>query len=66
MGMGELVYGSNGKNAYVFKTQADLSQAFKFSPKNDSEKNTFSQFYKQISNETLYYTFTRKLITRFK
>jgi hypothetical protein len=64
--MGRVIHGSNGKNVWVFKTNANLSQAFKFGPRNDLEKAAFDIFYKEISEETLSWTFTRKLISQFR
>jgi hypothetical protein len=66
IGMGQLVHGSdNGENVWIYTTYADLSEAFKFGPKNNSEKTAFSTFYQEISNETFSTTYTRKLITHF-
>ena len=66
MGMGDIAHGSDGDNVWFFKTYADLSQAYEFDTKNDIEKTAYSLFYKEISEETLHRSFTRKLITRFK
>jgi hypothetical protein len=66
MGMGNVVHGSDGENVWIFKSYADLSQAFEFGTKNDIEKAAYALFYKEISQETLDWSVTRKLITRFK
>jgi hypothetical protein len=65
IGMGDIVHGSDGANVWIFKTHADVSEAFEFGTKNDLEKTAYSLFYKKISEETLNQSFTRKLITRF-
>tara|TARA_B110000046_G_scaffold158872_1_gene171090 strand:+ start:3283 stop:3486 length:204 start_codon:yes stop_codon:yes gene_type:complete len=64
--MGDIVHGLDGENVWIFKTYADLSKAFEFGVKNDIEKNAYSLFYNEISEETLKRSFTRKLIIRFK
>jgi hypothetical protein len=66
LGMGRIVHGSNGENVWVFKTNANLSEEFKFGPKNDIEKAASDIFYKEISEETLSWIFTRKLISQFR
>lgn len=66
IGVGDIVHGSDGTNVWIFKTYVNLSEAFKFGTKNDLEKTAYSLFYKEISEETLKQSFTRKLITRFK
>ena len=66
IGMGDIVHGSDGANVWIFKTYANLSEAFQFGTKNDLEKTAYSLFYKEISEETITQSFTRKLITRCK
>ena len=66
MGMGDVVHVSGGENVWIFKSYADLSQVLEFGTKNDIEKTAYALFYKEISQETLDWSFTKKLITRFK
>jgi hypothetical protein len=66
MGIGDVVHGSGGENVWIFKSYPILSQAFEFGTKNNIEKRAYSLFYKEMSEETLDRSFTRKLITRFK
>ena len=49
--MGRVVHGSNGENVWVFKTNANLSEAFKFGPKNDIEKPPSIFFIRKYSRK---------------